>query len=95
MLFGRQASELIGLILLALRNAPDPQFRYTFQTDVSYLTGVAGELLDFPGCSTLGKETRLGQADRLVYDDQVMVEMCIRDISETQHWSDLAMRMRF
>lgn len=85
-LFGRQASELIGLdpaMLSATLQTRSSDVPSKLMFHISQAS--AGELLDFPWVfNAHGKEIETEvRLSRLVYDDQVMVEMCIRDISET------------
>ena len=85
-LFGRQVSDIIGLdpgMLSAPFQTHNSDVPSKLMFQISQAS--AGELIDFPWvfCANgreIETEVRLS---RLVYDDQVMVEMCIRDISET------------
>ena len=85
-LFGRQASDIIGLdpaVLSAPLQSRNSDVPSKLKFQISQAS--AGELIDFPWvfCAN-GREVETEvRLSRLVYDDQVMVEMCIRDISKS------------
>jgi len=84
--FGKKRSEITGLDPCLL-SAPVQSRQSDVPDKLKYQISqaAAGNLIDFPwdfiaDGVTVETEVRLS---RLVYDDQVLVEMCIRDISKT------------
>ena len=84
--FGKQRSEIIGLDPCLL-SAPVQSRQSDVPDKLKYqiARAVAGDLIDFPWtflANGVSIETEV-RLSGLIYNDQILVEMCIRDISHT------------